>query len=60
VDSTQIDKILEQLPEGTQILRVYQAFEGDIRIIIRIPGESFERRYTVIFNGDYPSIKEMP
>ena len=28
----QMEQILEQLPKGTQIIRVYTAFEGDLRL----------------------------
>lgn len=53
------DQILEQLPKGSQILRSYIALEGDTRVIVRFPGETFERRYTVEFVDGYPKIKEM-
>ena len=29
-------KIREQLPEGAKILRSYRAFEGDIRVIVKL------------------------
>ena len=54
-----MDQIHEQLPAGTQILRSYVAMEGDTRIIVKLPGENFERRYTVEFLDGYPKIKEM-
>ena len=54
-----MDQILEQLPVGTQVLRSYVALEGDTRVIVRFPGETFERRYTVEFEDGYPKIKEM-
>ena len=53
------DQVLEQLPKGTQILRSYVSFEGDTRVIVKLPGETFERRYTVEFADGYPKIKEM-
>ena len=55
----QTDQILEQLPRGTQILRSYVSFEGDTRIIVKLPGETFERRYTVESVDGRPKIKEM-
>ena len=55
----QMEKILEQLPGGSQILRSYVAVEGDTRVIVKLPGEAFERRYTVEFADGYPKIKEM-
>lgn len=56
----QFDQIREQLPEKTRILRAYRALEGDIRVIVRLPGETCETRYTVRFEGDYPRIRHMP
>ena len=56
----QFDQIREQLPTGTKVLRAYRALEGDIRVIVRLPGEAFETRYTVRFEGDYPHIRHMP
>ena len=53
------DQVLEQLPRGTQILRSYVALEGYTRVIVKFPGETFERRYTVEFADGYPTIKEM-
>lgn len=55
-----MDQILEQLPAGAVISRYYYSFEGDLRVIVRLPGEDFERRYTVDFEGGCPKIKEMP
>jgi len=55
----QMEQILEQLPMGTQIIRVYTAFEGDLRVIVRLPGETFERRYTLELEEGRPRIKEM-
>ena len=55
----QMEKILEQLPRGTQILRSYVSFEGDTMVIVKLPGETFERRYTVEFADGYPKIREM-
>ena len=54
-----MEKIIDQLPEGTQVLRSYVSFEGDTRVIVKLPGETFERRYTVEFVDVYPKIKEM-
>ena len=57
----QIEQIKEQLPAGTRILRSYLALEGDIRVIVRFPGEERETRYTIRFDtDDYPHITLMP
>lgn len=58
---TQVQQIKEQLPAETRILRTYQAFEGDIRVIVQLPGGNTETRYTISFDeDDYPHIKLMP
>ena len=54
------DQIQEQLPEGAKILRTYRAMEGDIRVIVKLPTEKFETRYTVKFENGYPLIILMP
>lgn len=56
----QFKEVHEQLPDGTKVLRAYRALEGDIRVIVRLPGEERETRYTVRFEGDYPHIRHMP
>jgi len=55
-------QIQEQLPKGAQILRSYKSFEGDIRVIVRLPGEKTETRYTVKwdYENDFPRIELMP
>ncbi len=57
---TELEQIQQQLPEGASIVRLYQAFEGDVRVIVKLPGENCETRYTVIMENDYPHIKLMP
>jgi hypothetical protein len=54
-----MDQILEQLPAGAVISRYYYSFEGDLRVIVRLPGETFERRYTLELEEGRPRIKEM-
>lgn len=57
----QIRQIRKQLPAGARILRTYRAFEGDIRVIVQLPGANAETRYTVSFEkDDCPRIKLMP
>jgi len=54
-------QILAQLPEGSRILRAYRAIEGDIRVIVKIPGGPPETRYTVKWEDpDYAKIELMP
>jgi hypothetical protein len=53
--------IIKQLPEGTTILRSYRGFEsGDLRVIVREPGEDFEKRYTVDEVDGKPVLRHMP
>jgi hypothetical protein len=41
-------EIMKQLPEGSKILRTYNAFEnGEERIAVQLPGSDFETRYVV-------------
>jgi hypothetical protein len=41
-------QIMSQLPEGSKILRTYNAFEnGELRIIVQLPGSDFETRYVL-------------
>ncbi|OQB12998.1 MAG: hypothetical protein BWY15_01962 [Firmicutes bacterium ADurb.Bin193] len=56
----QLRQVQSQLPDGTQILRLYRAFEGDYRVIAKTPGDNFEKRYTIKFENDYPRIQLMP
>jgi len=58
----QMKQVKEQLPDGARIKQAYKAFEGDIRVIARLPGEPCDTRYTVEFDRetDYPNIKLMP
>jgi hypothetical protein len=60
MNSLQISQIESQLPEMTRILRTYRAFEGDIRVIVKLPDNQFETRYTVKFEDNYPRIELMP
>ena len=50
----QMAEIRRQLPEGAEILRVYRAMEGDMRVITREPGKPFEVRYTIRWDGETP------
>jgi hypothetical protein len=61
MNSKQIDQIMEQLPKGSRITKVYNAFENsEIRIVVKYAGEDRENRYVVAFEGDYPRIKLKP
>ena len=62
MNDKQMKQIKEQLPAGAKILRAYRAFEGDVRVIVRLPGETRETRYTVKWDheNDYPRIELMP
>ena len=45
-------RVEEQLPEGAKILRTYRAFEnGELRIIVQLPGEQYETRYIAHLDG---------
>jgi len=62
MNDKQMKQIREQLPEGAKILRSYKAFEGDVRVIARLPDDNHETRYTVKWDheNDYPRIELMP
>ena len=47
----QIQQIKEQLPADEKIDRMYQAFEGDIRVITK-DENGYEKRYTTRFDED--------
>jgi hypothetical protein len=50
-----------QLPQGAKILRTYNAFEnGELRIIVQLPGERFETRYIARFEGDDVKLEHRP
>ena len=42
----QFEQIKEKMPAGEKIIRMYRAFEGDIRIITE-DGSSLQKRYSV-------------
>jgi hemin uptake protein HemP len=56
----EMDAIMAQLPAGTKLLRSYRAFEGDIRVIVRHPGEERETRYTIKWVDGKPTPVHMP
>ncbi|MCL2509176.1 MAG: hypothetical protein FWF05_08380 [Oscillospiraceae bacterium] len=62
MNDKQWKQIQEQLPQGAKILRSYRAFEGDVRVIARLPGEDFETRYSIKWDheNDCPRIELMP
>ncbi len=50
-----------QLPEGTKIIKSYSAFEnGETRIIVRLPGESYDTRYIAHIDGDNVRLEHRP
>jgi hypothetical protein len=52
--------IIDQLPEGSSVMRFYRAVEGDLRAIVREPGEPYEKRYTVTEVDGKPVLRHMP
>jgi hypothetical protein len=54
------DEILEQIPTGSTITKIYQSFEGDLRVIVLEPGEPYEKRYTVTEVDGKPVLRHMP
>jgi len=56
----QLNQIVEQLPEGENITRMYRAFEGDFRVITKSAADGIEKRYTVEVENGYPKLKLMP
>lgn len=61
MNDKQYEQILEQLPLGTQITKIYTAFEnGEIRVITAEPNEPCEKRYVVTFEGNQPTITHKP
>ena len=54
-------QVEEQLPTGAKILRTYNAFEnGELRIIVQLPGERFETRYIIHFEGEDVKLEHKP
>ena len=54
-------QVEEQLPVGAKILRTYNAFEnGELRIIVQLPGERSETRYIIHFEGEDVKLEHRP
>ncbi len=54
-------RVEEQLPEGAKILRTYRAFEnGELRIIVQLPGEQYETRYIAHLDGEDVKLEHRP
>ena len=54
-------QVEEQLPTEAKILRTYNAFEsGELRIIVQLPGERFETRYIIHFEGEDVKLEHRP
>lgn len=61
MNENQLKQVGEQLPTGAKILRTYRAFEnGELRIIVRLPGEQFETRYVAHFEGEDLKLEYRP
>jgi hypothetical protein len=52
--------IIDQLPEGSSVMRFYRAVEGDLRVIVQEPGEPYEKRYTITEVDGKPVLRHMP
>ena len=54
-------QVEEQLPTEAKILRTYNPFEnGELRIIVQLPGERFETRYIIHFEGEDVKLEHRP
>ena len=61
MNDKQWQQVEEQLPKGTKILRTYNAFENrQLRIIVQLPGEQFETRYIINFEGEDVKLEHRP
>jgi len=61
MNERQWQQAVEQLPEWAQITKIYNASEnGELRIAVRIPGERYETRYVVHFDGEDVRLVHMP
>ena len=61
MNEKQWQQVQAQLPQGAKILRTYNAFEnGELRIIVGLPGERFETRYIVHFEGEDVKLEHRP
>ena len=61
MNEKQWQQVEAQLPQGAKILRTYNAFEnGELRIIVGLPGERSEIRYIVHFEGEDVKLEHRP
>ncbi len=61
MNEIQWQQVEAQLPQGAKILRTYNAFEnGELRIIVGLPGERSETRYIVHFEGEDVKLEHRP
>ena len=61
MNEKQWNQVEEQLPAGAKILRAYNAFEnGELRIIVKLPGAQYETRYIAHFNGEDVTLEHRP
>ena len=47
----QLQQIKDRIPAGETLDRMYQAFEGDLRVITK-DENGYEKRYTTCFDAD--------
>ena len=57
----QMKQVKEQLPPKTRIMQAFKPYVGNIRVIVRLPGEKTDTIYTVTFDRetDYPYIEPL-
>jgi hypothetical protein len=61
VNDKQLKQAEAQLPAGARIIRAYKAYEnGEIRMVVKLPGSKCETRYIVHFAGDDIQIEHRP
>ncbi len=61
MNDRQWKQIEEQLPAGAKITKVYSAFEnGETRLVVMLPGESYETRYIAHIEGEDVKLEHRP
>lgn len=61
MNDKQWKQVEAQLPEGAKITKVYNAFEnGELRIIVMLPGAQSETRYIAHFEGEDVRLEHRP
>ena len=55
------EMVKAQLGDGYAFVKAYNAFEnGELRIIVSLPGEQFETRYIIHFEGEDVKLEHRP